>query len=138
MLQSQKVTRFQFVDGKIVNSFKKRYLTNKNKEYQMINANNIPLLFSKLSLKKKKAGIVLNSKHDKAVMFGKLVELLFSSNGPNCINIVHKECSMDDSESNRLVNKMNEREKTQVFTRHSVWTCLYSWNSCRDLQVPTI
>ena len=84
---------FRFGDGKIVKSFKLVKLPAKigvkkcHIEVEVVKSD-IPLLLSKFSLKK--AGTILNLHNDKAVMFGRSIDLQFTSSGHYCIDILDK------------------------------------------------
>ena len=75
---------------------------------------NIPLLLSKTSLKK--CNTILDMNNDKATIFGKEVDLHFSTSDHYCINIipefhVHKPCSeiILVSENNISINKSSNK-----------------------------
>ncbi len=59
----------------------------------------IPLLLSKESLKK--AGTILNLQNDTAKMFGKSVNLEFTSSGHYCVNLVKQKCNSEITNSNQ-------------------------------------
>ena len=92
-------TSFKFGDGRQVKSQKRAripaQIENKSCLIEMeIVKENIPLLLSKSSLKK--AETVLDMKIDQAVMFGKEVNLYFSTSGHYCIDIQPNKLSKMD------------------------------------------
>ena len=84
-------TKFKFGDGKQVTASKivtlPVYIAGKHCEIHVeIVKENIPLLLSKTSLKK--CNTILDMNNDKAMIFGKEVDLHFSTSGHYCINII--------------------------------------------------
>ena len=82
---------FRFGDGRKVHSFISAripiMIANRSCQVESVKEN-IPLLFSKDSLKK--AGTILDMINDKSIMFGKDVPLHFSTNGHHAIDIFPK------------------------------------------------
>lgn len=106
---------FRFGDGKIINSSTQVTLpaiigsTRCNISAEVIQAD-IPLLLSKASLKR--AGAVLDLNSDKAVMFGKPVDLQFTSSGHYCVDILGSGHHTRNSHSDVLiVDNMTNKEK---------------------------
>lgn len=127
--ETQSHRPFKFGDGKVVYSVKRVKIPAKigntkcNIETEVVPVN-IPLLLSKMSLKR--AGTVLDMENDSAVMFNQPVKLDFTSSGHYCVSIADREDAITNTdqilatteeEILTITDKMSTSEKMKVLEK---------------------
>ena len=113
---------FKFGDGKTVNLFQRVEIPvdiagmNCRIETEVVPAN-IPLLLSKISLKR--ANTLLNLNNDSAIMFNKTVQLQSTSSGHYCINLIpHHDNTKDECVVlATLEDKMLKEQRLKTFIK---------------------